>query len=147
MSAPPAATIHACALVIGETGVLIRGKSGSGKSSLIMALLEAAGSKGVFARLVADDRVALHAAGDRLIAAPHPELAGMVEQRGTGIVALSHEKSTRINCVIDLVPGGGDRMPVETDLQATVDGVTLRRIVLPSEMPAETAARRILAVF
>ena len=46
---------------------------------------EAAGSKGVFARLVADDRVALHAAGDRLIAAPHPALAGMVEQRGPAL--------------------------------------------------------------
>jgi HPr kinase/phosphorylase len=147
MSAPPPATIHACALVIGETGVLIRGKSGTGKSSLVMALLEAAGSKGVFARLVADDRVALHAAGDRLIAAPHPALAGMVEQRGTGIVPLSHEKSTRISCVIDLVQGGGDRMPVEADLSATVDGVALKRIVLPAEMPPDTAARRILAFF
>jgi HPr kinase/phosphorylase len=147
MSAQPDATIHGCALVIGETGLLIRGKSGAGKSSLVMALLEAAGSKGVFARLVADDRVALHAAGDRLIAAPHPALAGMVEQRGTGIVPLSHEKSTRISCVIDLLPGGGNRMPDEEDVMAIIDRVTLKRIVLPSEMPPETAARRILASF
>lgn len=147
MSATPPATIHACALVIGETGVLIRGKSGAGKSSLVMALLEAAATKGVFARLVADDRVALHAAGDRLIAAPHPTLAGLMEQRGSGILPLDHEKSTRISCVIDLVAGGGDRLPEEADLQTEVGGIGLRRIVLPSELPAETAARRILSIF
>ena len=64
MSAP--ATIHACALVIGETGVLIRGASGAGKSSLVLALLEAAAAKGLFARLVADDRVALRASETRI---------------------------------------------------------------------------------
>jgi HPr kinase/phosphorylase len=147
MSAPPPATIHACALVIGETGVLIRGKSGTGKSSLAMALLEAAGAKGMFARLVADDRVALHAAGDRLIAAPHPALAGLVEQRGAGILPVSHEKSTRISCVIDILEGGGDRMPLDADLQADVEGIALRRVVLPCDLPTESAARRILAIF
>jgi HPr kinase/phosphorylase len=146
MTSPPA-TIHGCALVIGETGVLIRGKSGSGKSSLAMALLEAAAAKGVFSRLVADDRVALHAAGDRLIAAPHPALAGLVEQRGSGILPVRHEKSARITCVIDLVEGGGDRMPEAYDLKAEIEGVPLRRVVLPSELPIESAARRILAVF
>ncbi|MDB5545570.1 MAG: hypothetical protein JWO64_2719 [Hyphomicrobiales bacterium] len=147
MTALPPATVHGCALVIGETGVLIRGKSGAGKSSLAMALLEAAAAKGLFSRLVADDRVALHAVGDRLIAAPHPALAGFVEQRGSGILPVSHEKSARITCVIDLVEGGGDRMPEALDLQAEVEGVTLRRVVLPSELPIESAARRVLAIF
>jgi serine kinase of HPr protein (carbohydrate metabolism regulator) len=147
MTAARPATIHGCALVIGETGVLIRGRSGSGKSSLVMALLEAAAARGVFARLVADDRVILHAAGDRLIAAPHPTLAGLVEQRGSGIVPLDHEKSARVACVIDLVEGGGDRMPLEADSIASLEGVPLRRVVLPSEMPIESAARRILAFF
>jgi serine kinase of HPr protein (carbohydrate metabolism regulator) len=145
MSAP--ATIHACALVIGETGVLIRGASGAGKSSLVLALLEAASAKGLFARLVADDRVALRATGDRLIAAPHPALAGLVEQRGTGLLPLSHEKSARISCVIDLLDGGGDRLPALEDLQSEIEGITVRRMILPSGLPLETAARRILAVF
>ena len=147
MTLAPPATIHGCALVIGETGVLIRGKSGSGKSSLVIALLEAAAAKGVFARLVADDRVALHAAGDRLIAAPHPALAGLVEQRGAGILPLDHEKSARVSCVIDLVEGGGDRLPLDADLMANLEGVPLKRVVLPSELPIESAARRILAFF
>jgi HPr kinase/phosphorylase len=85
--------------------------------------------------------------GDRLIAAPHPALAGLVEQRGSGILPVIHEKSARITCVIDLVEGGGERMPEALDLQAAVEGVTLRRVVLPSELPIESAARRILAVF
>lgn len=147
MNAPAPATIHGCALVIGEKGVLIRGASGAGKSSLALALAEAAAEKGVFSRLVADDRVALHAAGGRLIAAPHPALAGLVERIGCGITPISHEKTTRITCVIDLVPGGGERLPEEGDLQVEIEGITLRRLALPSELPTESAARRILAFF
>ena len=57
MTAP---TVHATAIVIGETGVLIRGRSGSGKSSLALALVARVRLAGGFAAFVADDRVARH---------------------------------------------------------------------------------------
>ncbi len=146
------AAIHACALILGEAGVLIRGKSGSGKSSLVMALLAAAPDKGLFAALVADDRVALRVAGARLLASPHPAIAGMIEQRGTGILLLKHEKVARISLLVDLLEAGPEgeglaRMPEAGEGSICLSGVTLRRLILPAGMPAETAARRVMAIF
>jgi HPr kinase/phosphorylase len=107
--ASPAGWTHATALLIGETGILIRGASGSGKSSLALALLAQAELSGRFASLVGDDRVQLEVRAGRLIARPHPALAGRAERRGQGIVVLPHEAATLVRCVIDLVDGGPDR--------------------------------------
>lgn len=64
MSGAPASTgdpqlvcVHGTAAVVGEAGVLIRGASGAGKSSLALALVDAAAARGLFARLVGDDRI------------------------------------------------------------------------------------------
>ena len=76
--------IHASTIAIGEAGVLIRGKSGAGKSVLALALITLAKQEGLFARLVADDRTALSARGGRLLARPVAPLEGLVERRGFG---------------------------------------------------------------
>jgi HPr kinase/phosphorylase len=148
---PLPAAVHASALVIGESGVLIRGKSGAGKSSLVMALLDAASRRHLFARLVADDRVQLHVAGDRLLASPHPAISGLIEERGAGILSRDFEASARIACVVDLLPEMGAsvpaRLPELSELTTNIGEIPLRRIVLPAGMPSETAARRILAIF
>ena len=61
-------SLHACALVVGERGMLIRGPSGAGKSTLSLAILSRARASGLFAALVADDRVFLSLASSHLIA-------------------------------------------------------------------------------
>ena len=68
---PP--TIHASAVLVGRRAVLIRGPSGSGKSRLALALLQAAQSGALpFARLVADDRALVEACNGRLLVRPAP---------------------------------------------------------------------------
>ena len=120
------ATIHATCIVIGERGILIRGASGAGKSALARALIGHY-QPGGFARLVADDRVVIEAAGDRLIASPHPRMAGQMEQRGIGIVAAPFEPACILALVIDLQEGG-ERMPDSAARRATLAGISLPRL-------------------
>ena len=81
MNAP---NLHASAVVLGRTGLLVTGPSGSGKTALCLRLTAACRAEGVFARLVADDQVLLAERSGRLVAtAPRP-IAGLVELRGLG---------------------------------------------------------------
>lgn len=133
MNCDAGTAVHATAVVIREDGVVIRGPSGAGKSTLALMLIEAARGRGAFARLVGDDRLILRARHGRLIAAPHPALAGLVERRTQPIAAVAHEAWCRVSLLIDLVPPQQPlpRLPDEDDAGATlagVDGLPLLRL-------------------
>ena len=121
------ATVHATCVVVGEAGVLIRGESGAGKSSLALALIERAGCRGMFAALVGDDRVRLHRRHGRIVARPHPAIAGRVEIRGHGIVAVDHLPACVLRLVVDLA-AAGPRLPDEPEPDAALLGVALPRL-------------------
>ena len=132
---PRPVTIHATAVLVGETAVILRGASGSGKSALALALLAVAQSRGSFARLVADDRVFVSQAGDRVIVAPHPAIAGRIEQRFIGIRSLPHEAEAVVSLVVDLAPSRpqeAGRLPDAQDAFALVAGVRLPRLAFPA---------------
>lgn len=142
-------SIHAAAAVVGEAGVLIRGVSGAGKTSLALALVEAAALRGVFARLVADDRVLLERCNGRLIARPHPAIAGRVERRGQGIGAIGHEGAAVLRCLVDFAPamgaqGAPGRVPAAGAEVASLEGVDLPRLVVPTGLGAAETARVLL---
>lgn len=120
--------LHAGCILLGEAGILIRGPSGSGKSSLARSLLAQRQASGGFAALVADDRVLVRRAHDRLIASPHPDLAGSIEHRGLGIVAMPYETDAVLRLVIDLTKDPAARLPEEQGRQTTVLGVRLPRV-------------------
>jgi HPr kinase/phosphorylase len=103
--------VHGTALVIGEAGVLIRGRSGSGKSSLTLRLIAEASRRGTFARLVGDDRVALAAANGAVVARPHPTIAGRLERRTLPIATMPHEMACVLRLVVDLLPAPLPRLP------------------------------------
>jgi serine kinase of HPr protein (carbohydrate metabolism regulator) len=125
----PGDTIHAGAVVVDGAGVLVRGPSGSGKSSLLLALLMADVAVN---RLVADDRVALSVEDGRLRAFAPASIVGLLEIRGQGIVAVPHIDAAGIDLVVDLVPADGcPRMPDAAAMRAEIAGITLRRLVLP----------------
>ena len=78
--------MHASAVLAGSRATLIRGPSGSGKSRLALALIDAAVTGQIrFARLVADDRVEVTASHGRLLLRPPPALAGLIEVRSLGV--------------------------------------------------------------
>lgn len=132
-----APSVHGTCLVLGETGVLIVGGSGAGKTSLATALIEDAGTRGGFARLVADDRVRLSARGGRLIARPHPAIAGQVELRYSGIAAVAHEPAVTVRLVIDLSGEAARRIPDGTVETVAYCGISVPRILLPAVLPGE----------
>ncbi len=139
----PFPTIHGCALIVGDAGLLIRGASGSGKSSLTLALLEQAQAQGRFARLVADDRVGLTLNAGQLIAAPHPVIAGQIEKRGIGILSLPHQSAVKLTHVIDLLPETQSAAPQMGRI--TIQGVELGHFEIPAGAPLKAATQALLA--
>jgi serine kinase of HPr protein (carbohydrate metabolism regulator) len=122
-------TIHATAVLVGPRAVLIQGASGSGKSRLALALMNAAQSKALqFARLVADDRVHVEAHHGRLLVRPAAALAGLLEVRGLGIRRVAYESAAVVGLVVDLGAADAERLPVART--ATVLGITLPRLAV-----------------
>jgi serine kinase of HPr protein (carbohydrate metabolism regulator) len=129
------ASVHATALVLGEVGVLIRGPSGSGKSSLALALLGAIDRRRLFARLVADDRVIIRAQGARLLATASANTYGYIERRGYGIIRQAAEPCAIIRLVVDLLTGGkrNERLPEKEALSVSLCGISLPRFFLAAD--------------
>jgi HPr kinase/phosphorylase len=143
--AQPATTVHASAVLAGARAVLIRGPSGTGKSQLALALIEAARVGTLrFAKLVGDDRVHLAPVHGRLLVRPAEALAGLIEIRGVGIRQLPHEPSAVVGLVIDLAAADAERLP-ETDGQYTViAGVKLPRLAVSAGQEALPAVLALL---
>jgi HPr kinase/phosphorylase len=129
---PP--TIHASAVLVGARAVLIRGPSGSGKSRLALALLQAADRGALaFARLVADDRAHIEAVHGRLLVRPAPALAGLLEVRGLGIRRLPYEPLAMVGLLIDLGAAEAERHPSPGSLQDEIAGIRLPRLAVAAD--------------
>jgi HPr kinase/phosphorylase len=84
--------IHASCAARDSAGVLLTGPTGSGKSDLLLRLLD----RGFL--LVADDRVEVEDG----MASPPAALAGLLEVRGLGLLRLPHLPSARLALAIEL---------------------------------------------
>jgi HPr kinase/phosphorylase len=127
-------TIHASAVLVGARAVLIRGPSGSGKSRLVWALVEAARLGQLrFARLVGDDRVHLENAHGRLLVRPAAELAGLLEIHGLGIARLPYEPVAVLGWIVDLAATDAERLPAPESRVTIIDGVRLPRLPVAAQ--------------
>ncbi len=139
--------VHATVVAIGEAGIMIRGASGAGKSRLAQALIAEGEVKGLFARLVADDRAAILVVGGRVVARPLPANAGLLEERGTGLLKVEHEPAVVLRCLVDLdapEPGGGPRLPEPGEEWDTLEGVSIARIRLGRDVQPRDGALRVM---
>lgn len=139
--------IHANALIIGDAGILLRGPSRSGKSTLTRELVALARARGAFGRLVGDDRVSVEARDGRVVARPHPRIAGLIEARGEGVVAMPYAPACALRLVVDLTPRNREleRERAAAESSVEIAGVELPRL-LENAFP-EGAAKRILQQF
>src|ERR1700677_2399248 len=92
----PEINIHASCVAIGKAGVLLLGKSGSGKSDLALQLIDQG------AALVADDRTLVWVEKGALHARAPSTIKGLLEIRGLGIVAMRVRTQARIVLVVRL---------------------------------------------
>jgi HPr kinase/phosphorylase len=101
----PSVTLHGCMMDMRGMGVLIMGKSGSGKSETAIGLLERGAS------LVADDMVRIKYVGGDLVASSPDLSRGYMEIRGIGIINVANlyglasiRPDKRLDLVVNLKP-------------------------------------------
>lgn len=106
--------VHGTCVAFGPHAALLRGSSGSGKSDLALRFLALAAEGEMAPGLVADDQVLLEVKGDKLLASAPNTLAGKLEVRGLGIMAVPHVEQAQLALVVDLVASDTvPRMPPE----------------------------------
>nr|WP_306264478.1 HPr kinase/phosphorylase [Pararhizobium sp. IMCC3301] len=124
-------TIHGSCVVWRNAGVLIIGRSGSGKSQLALALMADAAAPG---SLVADDRVVLQARQGLLVASAPLALRGKIERFGMGIETHETLDSAPLDLVVQLTPVGEmERMPEPHMLVWEHHGIALAKLILPEQ--------------
>lgn len=103
-------TVHGTAVAIGTGGLLIRGLSQAGKSRLALRLIEASTRRRPV-RLIGDDRVLLSESRGRVTIHGHPRIAGFIERRGLGIVAMPFLAHAVLRAIVDLVDDPAEAAP------------------------------------
>ena len=136
--------LHATAVLVAEAAVLIRGASGAGKSQLALALMAEARRRGLFTRLIGDDRVAVSAAGVHIVVRGHPSIEGWIEERGSGILPEIPEAEGLVRCVVDLVDDP-PRLPEGEASSVLLKGVAVPGFALWTGCAPQEGARRVLA--
>jgi hypothetical protein len=121
MTVPPP-TIHATCVALDGRGVVLLGPSGSGKSDLALRLIDGG------ARLVADDRVILSAGPGGPVARAPAAIAGLLEVRGIGPLAVPAVDAAPVVLVCDLGPGPHERLPAPATTDALGAALPLIRL-------------------
>ncbi|MET4895975.1 HPr kinase/phosphatase C-terminal domain-containing protein [Sphingomonadaceae bacterium jetA1] len=133
---PVPALIHATCVAIGDTGVLLRGASGSGKSDLALRLIDRG------AELVSDDYCHVSAIEGRLYVTPPDRIAGRIEVRGVGILALPYRPFAIAGLVVDL--GEEPRLP--DPAETVIAGMTVPLVsITPFPASAPIKIERLVA--
>lgn len=105
MSDAEALTLHASAVAAFGAGLLIRGRSGRGKSGLALQLMA------LGATLVADDRTEIRREGGTLNMGAPQAIRGLIEARGIGILRAEAIQGVPLKAVVDLDVAESERLP------------------------------------
>lgn len=137
--------IHASAVVLGHRGVLIRGVSRAGKSTLADQLVAYVSGQGGFAALVGDDRIALERAGTQVVMRGHPAIAGLIERRGVGIETMPFVENAVLQLVVDLSGSASMLQTRESPAILDVMGMPIPHLTFDRSIPQAEQVAMILA--
>jgi HPr kinase/phosphorylase len=123
--------LHGTCVAYGTSAALLRGGSGAGKSDLALRFLALPPERGLAPMLIADDQVCVEARNGTLLVSSPQTIAGKIEVRGVGVVAVPHLHQARLMLVVDLV-GAEEvpRMPPEPGATVTIAGSAVPRLKL-----------------
>ncbi len=124
------AILHGSCVAVAGRGVLIVGKSGAGKSALALRLMA------LGAQLVGDDRIAVSADGDQVIADSVDPIRGLIEARGLGLLRAHASGPVPIDWVIDLDRPAPQRLPEPASVRLLGLNVPLLRAAGTPNLPA-----------
>lgn len=98
--------LHASAVAVDGRGLLITGRPGAGKTTLVLEMIA------LGAELIADDRVraGVDGSGTLLLSAPSA-IAGLVEIRGFGLARLPARAEAPLTLIADLDRSQAARLP------------------------------------
>jgi len=113
-------TLHVSCVAIDGRAVLIEGESGAGKSDLALRLIDRGAS------LVSDDYTLLQREGNLLVASPPGTIAGRIEVRGLGIIAMDHAERVPVALLVKLTDAP-ERMPLTEDVRR-IAGFDIREV-------------------
>lgn len=133
--------IDGVAVAINDQAILLRGRSGSGRSDLALRLIDEG------ARLISDEQVELQRRGELVFvgapAAMPADLRGRIEARGLGLVPVPHVTEPKaLAWVIDMAaPDSIDRLPASRE--ADYLGVAIPLLALDPFAVSATAKLRL----
>ena len=137
------ANLHGTGLVLGGIGVMLRGRSGAGKSLLALQLLDTWRDRGLEALLVADDRLDIEVKRGRLIMSAPANIAGLIELRGRGIVRRPLKQKANIDLVVDMTEEL-IRFLEDEELVTELEGVRVARCPVPERAIIDSAHQILL---
>ncbi len=137
-TSPRRELIRGSCVIVEGTAVLFRGESGSGKSDLALRLIDEG------ATLLSDDYLDIERKNAKLYGMPPERIAGLIEIRGLGIVAVPYAREAELGLAIDLVRQ--DEVPRLPEIRTvTILGVNLPLYALaPFEASAPAKVRAIV---
>ncbi len=111
--------VHATCVAVAGRGVLIVGAPGAGKSSLALRMMA------LGAELVADDRVSLHLDDDQVIASAVPQISGLIEARGIGLLNATPCAPVPLAYVLDMDQEQPSRLPEPAEIKVLKQTVSV----------------------